>query len=107
MTNPTKIKLQSPSELLIDWDDGTQRRYRVQQLRDECPCATCRELRSQPPAATGLLPILSPGEAKPLTLVDMKPVGHYAYGLVFSDGHQTGIYTIERLRELGEEVSPA
>jgi len=28
-------------------------------------------------------------------------VGNYAYGLTFSDGHDTGIYTFELLRELG------
>ena len=31
----------------------------------------------------------------------MKPVGHYAYSIDFSDGHDTGIYTLESLRELG------
>jgi DUF971 family protein len=34
----------------------------------------------------------------------MAPVGNYAYAIAFSDGHDTGIYTIEYLRELG---SPA
>jgi DUF971 family protein len=27
-------------------------------------------------------------------------VGRYAYNLVFSDGHSTGIYTLKFLREL-------
>ena len=35
----------------------------------------------------------------------MKPVGNYAYGIAFSDGHDTGIYTLEILRSLGEPVS--
>ena len=34
----------------------------------------------------------------------MKPVGNYAYSLTFSDGHDTGIYTYDLLRELGEQV---
>jgi DUF971 family protein len=34
----------------------------------------------------------------------MQPVGHYAYSIVFSDGHSTGIYTFELLRMLGSEV---
>ena len=34
----------------------------------------------------------------------MKPVGNYAYCIAFSDGHDTGIYTFEQLRELGHEV---
>ena len=28
----------------------------------------------------------------------MNPVGRYAYGIDFSDGHNTGIYTLESLR---------
>jgi DUF971 family protein len=34
----------------------------------------------------------------------MKPVGSYAYSIDFSDGHGTGIYPLELLRELGEQV---
>jgi DUF971 family protein len=30
-------------------------------------------------------------------------VGHYAYTIRFSDGHDTGIYTFELLQELGRE----
>jgi DUF971 family protein len=37
----------------------------------------------------------------------MNPVGRYAYGIGFSDGHDTGIFTLESLRELGAEVAPA
>jgi DUF971 family protein len=32
-------------------------------------------------------------------------VGSYAYSIDFSDGHNTGIYTLESLRELGEAVA--
>jgi len=35
----------------------------------------------------------------------MKPVGNYAYTISFSDGHDTGIFTFELLRELGTEVA--
>jgi len=31
----------------------------------------------------------------------MDPVGNYAYRILFSDGHDTGIFTLELLRELG------
>lgn len=106
MAVPTKIELGRENQLFIDWDDGQRRRYSVKQLRDECPCATCREKRSQPAEPSmSLLPILSAAEAQPLRLVGMKPLGNYAYALAFSDGHNTGIYTLERLREMGEEVT--
>jgi DUF971 family protein len=47
--------------------------------------------------------VLSAAETQPLAIRDMKPVGNYAYAISFSDGHDTGIYTIEYLRELGRE----
>ena len=30
----------------------------------------------------------------------MTPLGHYAYKITWSDGHDTGIYTCEALRDL-------
>jgi DUF971 family protein len=50
--------------------------------------------------AATLLPVLTPQEALPLTVVGMTPVGQYAYSIEFSDGHSSGIYTLEYLREL-------
>lgn len=47
------------------------------------------------------LPVLSAAEARPLELQGMQPVGNYAYAVAFSDGHDTGIYTFELLREIG------
>ncbi len=38
-----------------------------------------------------------------VTLVDIKPVGHYAVQLVFSDGHNSGIYSWTYLAELIEQ----
>lgn len=98
---PTKLALSGDDRLLIEWSDGEKRRYSFSELRDKCPCASCREKRSQPPAASTLLPVLSAAEARPLKVQGMKPVGNYAYSIEFSDGHDTGIYTFEFLRELG------
>jgi DUF971 family protein len=101
---PTKIELVPGDRLVIEWDNGERREYAFRELRDACPCATCREKRSEPPATTSLLPILSPEEAQPLKIHGMRPIGQYAYNIQFSDGHDTGIYTFEFLRELGRAV---
>lgn len=100
---PTALKIDEENRLLIDWSDGQRRRYRVRALRDACPCATCREKRSQP-SDPMQLPTLTMAEAQPLRILGMKPLGNYAYGIHFSDGHDTGIYTFELLRELGEPI---
>jgi DUF971 family protein len=101
---PTKLELPAPDQLRITWDDGQVRQYSIRELRDACPCATCREKRDAPPAPKGFLPILSASEVAPLRLLGANPMGNYAYSFQFSDGHDTGIYTIELLRELGKVV---
>ena len=32
----------------------------------------------------------------------MQPMGNYAYSIAFSDGHDTGIFAFDLLRQLGE-----
>lgn len=97
---PQSLKLLSPERLQIVWDDGQSREYSVRELRDNCPCATCLEKRTAEQPAE-LLPIMRVEEAQPLRITKMEPTGHYAYSIVFSDGHDTGIYTLELLRSLG------
>ena len=102
---PTKLELAASDRLQITWSDGQVREYTVRELRDQCPCATCREKRNAEPTPA-LLPIISDADIRPLRIAAMKPVGSYAYSIDFSDGHNTGIYTLESLRELGEAVPP-
>ncbi len=99
--HPTSLTLGAPNRLMIAWSDGEQREYTVRELREGCPCATCREKRSHPQPAS-LLPVLSAAEAQPLAIRGMQPVGNYAYAIAFSDGHDTGIYTLEYLRQIGQ-----
>jgi DUF971 family protein len=102
---PTKLELAAPERLRITWNDGQVREYVVRELRDKCPCATCREKRSAAPPSPLQLPVLSAVEAQPLRISGMTPVGNYAYSIEFSDGHNTGIYTLESLREMGAAVT--
>ena len=99
--SPVSLK-GSTDALAIAWSDGAHHTIRWRILRDACPCATCREDDSQPPAPQELLPVLSTAEAAPLRVEGMHAVGNYAYGIHFSDGHNTGIYTFELLWALGE-----
>ena len=50
------------------------------------------------------LTVLSPQEIVPLRIRKMGPVGNYAYSIEFSDGHDTGIFTLDYLHELGKPV---
>jgi DUF971 family protein len=91
--------------LVIEWSDGVVHRLLWRTLRSACPCATCRVERAKPPQNQPLLAVLKPAEAQPLAPVSMKPLGNYAYGIAFNDGHNTGIYSLELLRELGEKAA--
>ena len=102
--HPTKLELTGDHRLRIAWSDGQIREYAVRELRDHCPCATCREKRKAPPPSLTQLPIISEAEAQPLRITAMQPVGNYAYSIHFSDGHNTGIYTLESLRQMGQET---
>jgi DUF971 family protein len=67
-------------------------------LRRACPCAACR---GEPGFAGRFAsqPQLRPGEDE---LADISLVGAYGLNAVWADGHNTGIYTFTRLRELGD-----
>jgi DUF971 family protein len=98
---PTALRKEGDDRLVIDWSDGHQSVHSWNRLRAECPCATCREERLKPPDP---FRILSPGEvsAGPLRPVAVEPLGHYAYKITWSDGHDSGIFTLENLRGLCE-----
>ncbi len=67
-STPTKLARSGENAIVIEWSDGARREYSFRELRDACPCATCREKRSQGPAPANLLPVLSAAEARPLTV---------------------------------------
>lgn len=96
---PQALRRLDDGRVEIAWSDGVRVAYTPRLLRDACPCATCREKRVEP-AAKPLLQVLAPQEIAPLSIAGMKPVGQYAYSIEFSDGHSSGIYTLEYLREL-------
>lgn len=98
---PTKLEVAEGKKLVITWSDGEVRQIGFAELRNACPCASCREQRKAPPQTTGGLQVISMAEARPLKIQAMHPVGNYAYSIEFSDGHDTGIFTLELLRELG------
>ncbi|WP_425397583.1 gamma-butyrobetaine hydroxylase-like domain-containing protein [Aeoliella sp.] len=105
MTTPTKLEKPTDDQLRITWSDDTVREYTVRELRDACPCATCREKRNAPPPPDNVLPVLPPGAGAPLAIAGMRPTGNYAYNISFSDGHNSGLYTLDLLRELGTQIS--
>ena len=83
--------------LAISWQDGTETVLTPSELRIRCPCAACVD------EMTGrriLRPESVPASIYPTAI---HYVGRYALQFVWSDGHDTGFYTFDYLRRLGEE----
>lgn len=87
--------------LAIDWSDGVNTFVAWRTLRQQCPCATCNEERQKPidPFKIVSESQLSAGAPQP---TKMLPRGHYAYQIVWNDGHDAGIFTLEMLRQLSQ-----
>ena len=103
---PRAVEL-AHDHLLIQWLDGHESRLPLEDLRRECPCAVCREHRGvQPAQATagdGELPMLSPeAAAATAEATGFDYVGRYGIRITWADGHDTGIYVFEALRELDD-----
>jgi len=94
---PTQIILSKPDELTLRWIDGSESKIPVKALRDNCPCASCQ-------GETVLLRTYKPSEQpeKPgkYLLKGAQQVGYYALQVFWGDGHQTGIYTWDKLLSL-------
>lgn len=81
--------------------DGKMTLHSMAQLRKDCPCATCRTEREKLAKPGPILRVIDPSTPaiSKAQVVEFSPVGRYALSFVFNDGHSTGIYTFDFLRE--------
>jgi DUF971 family protein len=80
------------SELAVTFTDGTAGRLSAEFLRVVSPSA---EVQGHSPSERRLVP-----GKRDVTIRAIEPVGNYAVRLVFSDGHNTGLYSWRYLYEL-------
>ena len=91
---PSELLKVGDDEFKIVWGDGHQSVYTARLLRQSCPCAGCRdEWTGQATLDRDSIPV-------GLKLPNAGLVGNYAIQFVFGDGHNTGIFTFELLRDL-------
>lgn len=104
---PQHLDLKKDRGLTILWSDGATSYYSIAYLRRMSPSADMRNLRES--MAKNPLTVLpaSKSNAGPLVAVDAELVGNYAIKIRFSDGHDTGIYSWEYLREIDPEAPKA
>lgn len=87
----------APEGIHVAFPDGYSGAIPQRELRLACPCARCVD------EFTGK-PILDPESVSAEVHVEgMRRLGNYAVSLAWSDGHTTGIYAWDYLRELIED----
>ena len=85
-------------ELAIKWDDGVESFIKLELLRRSCPCAGCK-------GEVDIMGNLYKGPDKPLApasfqLQQVGTVGGYGLQPVWADGHSTGIFSFDYLRQI-------
>jgi DUF971 family protein len=96
---PAEISQESNSQLRISWADGRVCNYQAVALRRACPCAQCVD------EWTGERTLKPQTISDEIEIGDLSIVGRYALNFRWSDGHETGIYSFQYLRDLCERQS--
>ena len=95
---PTALTVHSQSRILeIAFSDGAQFRIPFELMRIYSPSA---EVQGHSPGQE----ILQTGKRE-VGVVALEPIGNYAVKPVFSDGHESGLFTWDYLYHLGADES--
>ena len=81
-------------EIGVVWDDAHESYFDPHELRCACACASCVD------EVSGRKLLQDERVPRDVRVRQWHPVGNYGVAFVWSDGHDTGIFTFERLREL-------
>jgi DUF971 family protein len=87
-------------EIAIKWDDGQESYVRLDALRRHCPCAGCK-------GEMDVMGNVYKGPDRPLSplafqLRSLNTVGGYAIQPVWADGHSSGLYSFDYLRQVAK-----
>jgi DUF971 family protein len=87
-------------ELAIKWEDGSESFISLEKLRRACPCAGCK-------GEADIMGNLYKGPEQSLNeqafrLRGLAQVGTYAIQPTWGDGHATGIYSFEYLKQISQ-----
>jgi len=98
--SPQQVKILKKDKLKITWEDSTETILSLKYMRDECPCAGCK-------GETILLKTYRPPAPKVITpemyqVKNLEVVGDYAIQVTWKDGHNTGIYSWDYIKQLEE-----
>ncbi len=94
---PTELRLKKSERILeVDFDDGNTFAISAELLRVESPSAEVQGHGSGQKKTV-------PGK-RAVAIEKVEPVGTYAVRLIFSDSHDSGLFTWDYLHELGRDA---
>jgi DUF971 family protein len=90
-------------ELAVKWENGEESFIPLETLRRACPCAGCR-------GEVDVMGNLYKGPPQSLTprsfqLRQLTPVGGYALQPVWADGHSSGLFAYDYLKQVASSGS--
>ena len=99
---PKHLDLNKDKGLTVKWLDGSTAFYPIGYLRKWSPSADARTLREEmrKNPLTILPASVSGAGGQPLKATGVELVGNYAIRIIFSDGHDTGIYSWQYLKQI-------
>lgn len=103
---PVHLDLKKEVALTVQWSDGRISIYPIAYLRKYSPSADARQLREEM-AKNPLAVLPASSHSGPITATGAELVGNYAIRIIFSDGHDTGLYSWDYLREIDPGKHPS
>ncbi|HWA27662.1 MAG TPA: DUF971 domain-containing protein [Lacunisphaera sp.] len=97
MPSPVDIQLIG-TEVAIRWDDGQESYITFATLRAASPSA---EVKGERDIFGTVYGGEAPRDYRTVEVTGWERIGNYAIRFEFSDGHRTGLYPYELLRQLG------
>lgn len=98
---PKNIDVDDLGNLKIIWHDRDDTVHSPYDLRLSCACASCIDEN------TGKKVLQVDKVPLDIKIDGVRPVGRYGLSIHFSDGHNTGIYKFDTLRQISEKRSQA
>jgi DUF971 family protein len=97
---PVKIQKKGAKLIECQFKDGATFIIKLEDLRNECPCASCKPDAFHHSGNNKEAMTMGKNE-----LVELKPVGNYALAARWQDGHDTGIYPFLLIRKIFENYN--
>jgi DUF971 family protein len=99
IVNPIGVELdETARRMRIRWDDGHLGEWSWLPLRRACPCALCSGEGNLP----GVVTLETAFDERETHMNEVRWIGRYALAPIWADGHDTGLFTYSKLREMCE-----